>query len=110
MPAVAKRLLVLVAVCLVLAPLGVWGPRWVRAGAAWGEWGLEQVEARVGYRPRGMSRLAERWRAPLPDYALPARGGEGALGYVASGAVGAAATVGAAWLVARAIRRRAKPV
>jgi len=105
-----KRLLALLALLAVLTPLGLWLPALARAGAAWGEWGTAEVARRVGYRPRAMARLEGRWRAPLPDYALPTRGGEGAAGYLVCGALGTGLVVAAAWVVGRAMLRRAKPV
>lgn len=53
------------------SPLGLYTPEWVKAGAAWGEWSLEEVKRMVGYTPSGMERIVDIWRAPMPDYALP---------------------------------------
>jgi hypothetical protein len=74
-----------------LSPLGILLPKKFRAGAAWGEWGPEELEKLVGYIPQGLKKWAELWRAPLPDYNL---GGEGAsltvqvISYIVSGLIG----------------------
>jgi len=94
----------------LLSPLGLYLPSLFEAGAAWGEWGVEEIRTLLGYTPAGMARSAELWRAPLPDYALP--GQENAplsrLGasYVLSALVGIGCTAGAAYLAARWLTRR----
>ncbi len=32
---------------------------------------MEEVQRLVGYTPSGMEKLADVWKAPMPDYALP---------------------------------------
>ena len=54
----------------LVSPLGLYLPEWLQAGAAWGEWSLEEVKRMVGYAPSGMERLSDLWRAPIPDYAF----------------------------------------
>ncbi len=51
----------------VLSPLGL-----LAGGAAWGEWGAEELQKMLGFIPAGMQRLADTWsHAPLGDYSLP---------------------------------------
>ena len=57
-----------IAVLALLSPIGIIIPDKVKAGAAWGEWGTEEIEKMLGYVPQGMKRVADVWRAPLPDY------------------------------------------
>jgi cobalt/nickel transport protein len=57
-------------VLIVLSPVGLILPDHFKAGAAWGEWGPEEMQELVGYIPQGLAKLAELWRAPLPDYAF----------------------------------------
>jgi cobalt/nickel transport system permease protein len=83
-----------VSVLVVLAvPVGLYLPELTGAGAAWGEWAPEDAAARAGLAsvPAGMARLAQIWKAPLPDYTVGegARASEG-LQYVATAVVGIA--------------------
>lgn len=58
-------------VMALASPIGLYLPELLRAGAAWGEWSLGEVKRMVGYTPSGMEKLADLWKAPMPDYALP---------------------------------------
>jgi hypothetical protein len=53
-----------VALIQLAAPLGL-----LAKGEAWGEWGAEDVNAKIGYVPSGMQHYEGIWRAPFPDYA-----------------------------------------
>jgi hypothetical protein len=55
---------------IVLSPLGLILPERFKAGAAWGEWGAEEVGQLVGYVPQKLQKLSSLWNAPLPDYAF----------------------------------------
>lgn len=74
------------------SPVGLYLPDLLQAGAAWGEWSVEQVTSMIGYTPSGMRKLAELWAAPVPDYALPGQGqapfAHRSLTYIASALVG----------------------
>ena len=89
----------------LLSPLGLYLPEWLRAGAAWGEWGLDEVAQMVGYSPEGMEKLSDLWKAPIPDYALP--GQEGAplphrsLSYLLSAFVGVGLCGGGTYVLTR---------
>jgi len=75
----------------LLSPLGLLAP-----GVADFEWGVEELEALVGYVPEGLSSLADVWHlAPLPDYQLPWLSTEAgfleqSVGYILSAVFGAA--------------------
>lgn len=104
----AKGLRKFWAVLIVLAfltPLGIYLPKLLQGGSAWGEWGVEEVEKMIGYAPRGMKRLAELWKAPMPDYALPGQEGAPAsrlsVSYILSALLGIVACGGGAWLLGR---------
>jgi len=94
----------------LLSPLGLYLPELLRAGAAWGEWGLDEVKEMVGYAPQGMQGLIDVWKAPLPDYALP--GQEEAplsrrgLSYILSAFLGIGFCGGAAYLLTRWLTQR----
>ncbi|OPY56516.1 MAG: Fused nickel transport protein NikMN [Pelotomaculum sp. PtaU1.Bin035] len=61
-----KKLMRGLGMLILLSPLGL-----LAKGTAWGEWAAGEIEAKMGFIPGGMSSLAERWQAPLPDYGLP---------------------------------------
>jgi cobalt/nickel transport system permease protein len=69
------RLWTAVLALALLTPLGVLLPWLLGGGAAWGEWAPREVQEMVGYLPRGLARLAEIWRAPIPDYGGPGADG-----------------------------------
>lgn len=100
------------AVMALLTPLGLYLPEVMKAGGAWGEWGVAEIRKMVGYAPRGMEKSAGAWKAPLRDYALPAqdaaRPGRRSAGYVVSALAGAAACGGGAYLLARRLAARGR--
>src|SRR3989338_4523176 len=61
-----------IAVLIILSPLGLILPARLKAGAAWGEWGLEEIQKLAGYIPRGMAKWTGLWSAPLADYGFGA--------------------------------------
>ncbi|MBP1775398.1 MAG: putative cobalt transport protein [candidate division NC10 bacterium] len=97
-------------VMALASPLGLYVPEWLEAGAAWGEWSLEEVKRLVGYAPSGMERLADLWRAPIPDYALPGQEeaplAHRSLSYVLSALLGIGLCSGAAFVVTRWLTKR----
>ena len=58
------------AVLALISPIGIILPDKFKAGSAWGEWGPEEIEKMMGFVPQGMKKLAELWKAPLPDYSF----------------------------------------
>ncbi|MGE5189855.1 MAG: PDGLE domain-containing protein [Gemmatimonadota bacterium] len=100
-----RPLLVALAVMALLTPAGIYLPEILKAGGAWGEWGVHEVAKMIGYAPREMERSAAGWNAPLPDYSLPGRRdappGRRSLSYVLSAFVGVAACGAVAYLVSR---------
>lgn len=105
----AKKLWLGIGILVLLTPLGLIIPALFGAGGTWGEWGPDEIERIVGFVPEGMKRLAERWRSPLPAYAVPGQVrspfGEG-LGYIITAVIGVAATAGAGYLLARYFSRK----
>jgi cobalt/nickel transport protein len=55
---------------IILSPLGLLLPEHFKAGTAWGEWGADEIRELAGYLPSGLNRLADLWKAPMPDYAF----------------------------------------
>ena len=100
----------------LLSPLGLYLPSLLKAGAAWGEWGVDEVKRAIGYVPAGMEKTAGRWKAPLPNYAPPGPGASTlprrSAAYILSGFLGLALCGGGAWLLGRWLsgkRRRPQP-
>lgn len=64
------KLWICLAILIILSPLGLILPEYFKAGAAWGEWGADEMRKLVGYIPQGLEKLAGLWNAPIPDYAF----------------------------------------
>lgn len=65
-----KRLLLFLLALAILSPLGIILPEAFKAGDAWGEWSVDTIKEMVGFVPEGMKKLADIWKAPLPDYSI----------------------------------------
>jgi len=104
-----NKLWIGVGVLILLSPLGIIIPKWFGADGAWGEWGLSQIENVAGFVPEGFRRLAGIWKAPLPDYGLPAAN-EGlaveSIGYVLSAVIGVALIVGIMYIITKLLGRK----
>jgi cobalt/nickel transport system permease protein len=99
-----KRLAIVSAIVLLLAPLGVILPARFGAGAAWGEWSAKELDAMFGHVPQGIARGMDTWKAPLADYTI---GGHdvGLVGIVLIGLVGALVTIGLCWGIGKLLGR-----
>jgi hypothetical protein len=104
-----RKLWIGIGILVLLSPLGLIIPKFFDAEGAWGEWGPDEIEKIAGFVPEGMKRLTERWKAPLPDYAVPGQGAgtvrEG-FGYLLAGIIGIAATAGVVHLLTKLLTRR----
>ena len=67
---VTTKLWIGLVILIVLSPIGLFLPEHFKAGAAWGEWGMDEIKELVGYIPQGLEKLASVWNAPIPDYAF----------------------------------------
>ncbi|MFI5342470.1 MAG: PDGLE domain-containing protein [Candidatus Methylomirabilales bacterium] len=100
-----RKLWAAVIVLALVSSVGLYLPKIMRAGSAWGEWGVDEIRQMIGYAPAGMEKKADIWKAPIPDYALP--GHERALpshlslSYILSAFVGTAACGGGGYLLTR---------
>ncbi len=86
-----KKLWTGLLIMALLTPLGLWLPGKFMAGEAWGEWGTDILAKFLGYVPKGLQRLSELWKAPLPDYSLGSGQSSSTvqlLSYLISGIVG----------------------
>ncbi|MGB9803339.1 cobalt transporter CbiM [Desulfofundulus sp.] len=87
------------AILLLCSPLGL-----LASGTAWGEWGIDELKEKLGFVPAGLQRLADRWHALMPDYALPGFDQsffQSAAGYILSAVVGVAIIAGITSLFGR---------
>jgi len=104
-----KKMWTGIGIFILLTPLGLLVPKWLGVRGAWGEWDSEEIEKIVGYVPEGMKRLAQIWKAPLPDYTLPGQN-KGlvfeSFGYMISAVIGIALTAGVMYVIAKFLIRR----
>ena len=106
-----KKLWVGLLIMALLTPLGILLPEKFKAEEAWGEWGTEKLEKLLGYVPEGLKKLADLWKAPIPDYNF---GGEGApktlqvLSYFISGLLGIGICALVVYLISRLMARHGK--
>lgn len=106
-----RKLWIGIGILVLLSPLGLLLPAWLKAKGGWGEWGLDQIARIVGFVPEGMKHLAERWKAPLPDYGLPKQNPgllTGSLGYIVTAIIGVGVTAGLTYLFAKILARQKK--
>ena len=94
----------------LVSPVGLYLPELFRAGAGWGEWSLEQVTRMVGYAPSGMEKLADIWKAPMLDYALPGQAesplAQRSVSYALSALLGIGLCGGAMYVLTRWLTNR----
>ena len=105
----ARKLWIGVGILALLSPLGIIIPNYLGAGGAWGEWTLEQIEKMAGFAPEGMKRMADTWKAPMTNYAMPGQGTgpvHSSLGYIVAAIVGISVTVGLMYLITRLLVRK----
>lgn len=104
-----KKLWVGLIIMALLSPLGILLPEKFKAGDAWGEWGTDTLEKLLGYVPEGLKKLADIWKAPVPDYNL---GGENAsfvvqvVSYIISGVLGIAIAGCVIYLISRLLVKK----
>lgn len=74
----------------ILSPIGLFLSEFFKAGDAWGEWDGDTVKELVGYLPKGMEKLSDIWKAPIPDYSFKGLNGDlmTAFSYIFSAFVG----------------------
>ena len=65
-----SKLWIGIAALIILSPIGLILPAHFKAGSAWGEWGVNEMQKLVGYIPQGFKKLSNLWNAPIPDYAF----------------------------------------
>ena len=107
---ITTKLWIGIATLIVLSPLGLIMPERFKAGAAWGEWGADEVQVLVGYIPNGLAKLSTLWNAPVPDYAFKGWEEKGlshlSFAYIISAIVGIALVSIAAWFIGKTLARK----
>ena len=107
---ITTRFLIGLGVLVVLSPFGLLLPEHFKAGAAWGEWGSNEIRQLVGYVPQGLEKLSGLWNAPLPDYAFKGWEEKGlphlSLAYIVSAVVGIAVVVIAVLCIGRMLAKK----
>ena len=97
-------------ILIVLSPLGLFLPEYFKAGAAWGEWGAEEIKDLVGYIPQGLEKLSRLWNAPIPDYAFKGWEEKGlthlSFAYIISAILGIAITVILIFVIGKVLVKR----
>ena len=89
---ITRKLWLGLVILALLSPVGIIIPDKFQAGAAWGEWGTDEIQKMVGFVPQGMQKVADIWQAPIPDYAFKGWEEKGlgmlSIAYIISAAVG----------------------
>lgn len=96
-----RKLWIGIGILLLLSPIGIILPDLLRAGGAWGEWGIEEItewmqrEGLPRFIPDGLRRLSEIWTAPFSDYAFKGweEGLKAYVSYILTGLLGVGAIV-----------------
>ena len=96
----------------MLSPLGLLLPAHFRAGAAWGEWGTQEIKGLVGYIPLGLSKLSSWWEPLIPEYAFKGWEEKGlphlSFAYIMSAVVGILITAGVVILIGKALAKKSE--
>ena len=106
-----KKLWIGLLVMALLTPLGIYLPEKFKAGGAWGEWGADELKELLGYVPQGLKKMADFWKAPVPDYNFG--GGNAAfsaqaISYIISGILGIAAVVVVIYVITKFMAKHEK--
>ena len=99
-------------ILILLSPVGLFFPEYFKAGAAWGEWGVEEIKDLVGYIPQGLEKLSRLWSAPIPDYAFKGWEEKGlthlSVAYIISAILGIAITVIVIFVVGKVLVKKSE--
>lgn len=106
----ATKLWIGIIVLIILSPLGLILPQYFKSGAAWGEWGTQELQKLVGYIPQGLQKLSGLWKALIPDYVFKGWEEKGLLhlsvAYIVSAIVGIVMVVIAVFLIGKMLTRK----
>jgi hypothetical protein len=97
-------------VLVVLSPLGLLLPKHFKAGSAWGEWGVVEIQKLAGYIPQGLGKFSHLWSAPLPDYAFKGWEGRSSISlcfaYILSAVIGVLVCIGIVLILGRFLSKK----
>jgi len=107
---ITTKLWIGIGVLIILSPLGLLLPEHFKAGAAWGEWGAEEMQKLAGYIPYGLEKLSSLWRPPIPDYAFKGWEEKGlshlSFAYIISAVIGISITVAVTLIIGRMLKKK----
>jgi cobalt/nickel transport protein len=107
---ITTKLWIGIIILVALSPLGLLLPEHYKAGAAWGEWGVDEIKNLVGYIPGGLEKFSSVWNAPISDYAFKGWEGKGllelSLGYILSAVMGIIIVVALIWLITKVLIKK----
>lgn len=107
---ITAKLWIGIVALIILSPLGLILPQYFKAGSAWGEWRLEDLQRLIGYMPQGLAKISSLWNAPIPDYALKGWEGKGlfrlSVSYIISAIVGITIIVIAVLVIGRILAKK----
>jgi hypothetical protein len=107
---IATKLWIGLGILIALSPLGLLLPEHFKAGSAWGEWGIDEIQKLVGYIPLGLENLSGIWNAPIPDYAFKGWEEKGlphlSFAYIISAVIGIAVTVALVLLIGKMLSKK----
>jgi hypothetical protein len=107
---IVAKLWVGLAILIIFSPLGLLLPEHFKSGAAWGEWGVEEVQKLVGYIPKGLKKLSSLWNAPMPDYVFKGWEEKGlsqaSFAYIISAIIGIVLIILLVFLIGRFLARK----
>jgi len=104
------RLWEVIILLVILSPLGIIIPYFLKAGSAWGEWGPEELKELIGYVPTGLERLSSLGKPLFPDYNF--KGWEEmplihqSISYIVTGFIGIGIVAGITFLLGKILSRR----
>jgi predicted PurR-regulated permease PerM len=70
---IQRKILIVLLILCILAPVGILLPVFFNAGDAWGEWSAQTLKDMTGYVPQGLAKYSDVWKAPIPDYTLSSK-------------------------------------
>ena len=107
---ITTKLWIGIIILILLCPIGLILPEHFKAGAAWGEWGADEMTSLVGYIPKGLEKLSSLWSAPIPDYAFKGWEEKGmkhlSVAYIASAIIGIGLTVLSMFLLGKMLAKK----
>lgn len=105
----STKLWIWILLLVFLTPLGLILPEYFKSGAAWGEWGLDEIQKLAGYIPKGLEKLSGLWNAPIPDYAFKGQKeglAHSSFAYIISAVIGISLTVILAILIGKKLTKK----